>query len=57
MDRAALYKIFEKAYNHQDWIEVLQSVFGARQLYAQPKPILLPTIRIILKRIFVLIKQ
>lgn len=42
MDRVTLYKIFEKAYNHQDWIEVLQSVFGARQLYAQPKPILLP---------------
>lgn len=42
MDRATLHKIFEKAYNHQDWIEVLQSVFGARQLYAQPKPILLP---------------
>lgn len=42
MDRATLHKIFEKAYNHRDWIEVLQSVFGARQLYAQPKPILLP---------------
>ena len=42
MDRATLHKIFEKAYNHQDWIEVLQSVFGARQLYTQPKPILLP---------------
>lgn len=42
MDRATLHKIFEKAYNHKDWIEVLQSVFGARQLYAQPKPILLP---------------
>lgn len=42
MDRATLHKIFEKAYNHQDWIEVLQSVFGARQLYAQPKPILIP---------------
>lgn len=42
MDRATLHKIFEKAYNHQDWIEVLQSVFGARQLYAQSKSILLP---------------
>ncbi|WKK59680.1 TaqI-like C-terminal specificity domain-containing protein [Sphingobacterium sp. BN32] len=42
MDRATLHKLFEKAYNHQNWIEVLQSVFGARQLYAQPKPILLP---------------
>lgn len=42
MDRATLHKIFEKAYNHQDWIEVLQSVFGGRQLYTQPKPILLP---------------
>jgi adenine-specific DNA-methyltransferase len=42
MDRATLHNIFEKAYNHQDWIEVLQSVFGAKQLYAQPKPILLP---------------
>lgn len=42
MDRTTLHKIFEKAYNHQDWIEILQSVFGARQLYAQPKPILLP---------------
>lgn len=42
MDRATLHKIFERAYNHQDWTEVLQSVFGARQLYAQPKPILLP---------------
>ncbi|MYY26662.1 Eco57I restriction-modification methylase domain-containing protein [Elizabethkingia anophelis] len=43
MDRANLHKIFEKAYNHQDWIEVLQSVFGARQLYTQPKPIILPS--------------
>ena len=42
MDRATLHKIFEKAYHHQDWLEVLQSVFGARQLYAQPKPIILP---------------
>lgn len=42
MDRATLHKIFEKTYNHQDWTEVLQYVFGARQLYAQPKPILLP---------------
>lgn len=42
MDRTTLHKIFEKAYNHQDWIEALQSVFGARQLYAQPKTILLP---------------
>lgn len=42
MDRATLHKLFEKTYNHQDWIEVLQSVFGARQLYAQPKSILLP---------------
>ena len=39
MDRATLHKIFEKAYNHQDWLEVLQSVFGARQLYAQPRAI------------------
>lgn len=43
MDRANLHKIFETAYNHQDWIEVLQSVFGARQLYTQPKPIILPS--------------
>ncbi len=42
MDRTTLHKIFEKEYNHQDWLAVLQSVFGARQLYAQPKPILLP---------------
>lgn len=42
MDRATLHKIFEKAYNHQDWIEVLQCIFGARQLYTHPKPILLP---------------
>lgn len=42
MDRATLHKIFEKAYNHQDWIEVLQSIFGARQFYTHPKPILLP---------------
>ena len=42
MDRATLHKLFENKYNHQDWLEVLQSVFGARQLYAQPKSILLP---------------
>lgn len=42
MDRATLHKLFEKTYNHQDWLEVLKSIFGTRQLYAQPKPILLP---------------
>jgi len=42
MDRITLNRIFEKAYLHQDWLNVLQSIFGAKQLYAQPKSIMLP---------------
>ena len=42
MDRATLHKILENAYNHREWLSVLKSVFGAKQLYAQPKSILLP---------------
>lgn len=42
MDKTTLHKIFKKSYNHKDWIEILQSVFGAKQLYVQPKSILLP---------------
>lgn len=39
MDKAQLQTIFSKAYNHNEWLEVLKQVFGARQLLLQPKPI------------------
>lgn len=39
MDKAQLQKIFSNAYKHEDWLEVLKSVFGAKQLLMQPKPI------------------
>lgn len=42
MDRITLHNIFSEAYNHENWLKVLQTIFGARQLYTQPKPILLP---------------
>ncbi len=42
MDKTTLHKIFSSAYNHEKWLEVLQSVFGSKQLFSQPKPILLP---------------
>lgn len=42
MDKTSLHKIFKKSYNHQDWVDILQSVFGAKKLYVQPKSILLP---------------
>ena len=42
MDKTTLYKIFNKAYDHEKWLEVLQSVFGSKLLFSQPKPILLP---------------
>lgn len=41
MDKSTLHKIFSKAFNDSNWLEVLQTVFGARQLLVQPKPILL----------------
>ncbi|AEA45024.1 Eco57I restriction-modification methylase domain-containing protein [Fluviicola taffensis] len=43
MDKAQLQKIFSNAYNHENWLEVLKTVFGARQLLVQPKQISLPT--------------
>ncbi|MEN9440274.1 MAG: hypothetical protein RLZ33_350 [Bacteroidota bacterium] len=39
MDKAQLQKIFSLAYNHENWLEVLKKVFGAKQLLMQPKPI------------------
>lgn len=39
MDKSQLQKIFSTAYNHENWLEVLKQVFGARQLLMQPKPI------------------
>lgn len=42
MDKTTLHKAFSKAYDHEKWLEVLQSVFGSKQLFSQPKPILLP---------------
>ncbi|MEA3504076.1 MAG: hypothetical protein U9R32_02620 [Bacteroidota bacterium] len=42
MDKSRLHKIFSKAFNHSDWIEVLKDVFGASQLLVQPKQIILP---------------
>ncbi len=42
MDRATLHNIFSEAYNHENWLRILQTTFGATQLYAFPKPIILP---------------
>lgn len=42
MDKTTLHKIFSKAYDHGKWLDVLQSIFGSKQLFAQPKPIFLP---------------
>ena len=42
MDKIQLQKIFSTSYKHEDWLEVLKSVFGARQLLVQPKSISLP---------------
>ena len=39
MDKAQLQKIFSSAYNHENWLEVLKQVFGAKQLLMQSKPI------------------
>jgi adenine-specific DNA-methyltransferase len=40
MDKTALYKIFSRAFDDSQWLEVLQSVFGARNgLLAQSKDI------------------
>ena len=41
MDKSRLLKIFPKAFNQSEWIEVLKEVFGARQIFVQPTPILL----------------
>ena len=41
MDKTTLYKIFNKSYDHEKWLEVLQSVFGSKLLFSQPKQILL----------------
>ncbi|MEP2771975.1 MAG: Eco57I restriction-modification methylase domain-containing protein [Fulvivirga sp.] len=42
MDKNQLHKIFSKPFDHSGWIELLKSVFGAKHLLAQPKPIILP---------------
>lgn len=41
MEKAKLNKIFSQAFQLNDWLDILKSVFGARQLLSQPKPILL----------------
>ncbi|NLJ83126.1 MAG: N-6 DNA methylase, partial [Bacteroidales bacterium] len=43
MNSSQLQNIFQNAYNCKDWQEVLQSVFGSRQLFETPRPILLPS--------------
>lgn len=43
MDKAQLQKVFSASYNHQNWLEVLKTVFGAKQLLMQPRPISLVT--------------
>lgn len=43
MDKSQLHKIFSNPFNNSDWLEVLQNVFGAKQLLAQPREILLPS--------------
>lgn len=42
MDKTSLHKIFTKAFDDSNWLDVLRSVFSAKQLLIQPKPILLP---------------
>ena len=42
MDKNQLKKIFSKPFNSSDWLEVLQNVFGSRQLLTQPREIILP---------------
>lgn len=43
MDKSHLHKIFSKAYNHSQWIEVLKDIFGANQILAKPNQIILPS--------------
>ena len=43
MEKKQLHNIFSKPFNNNDWLEVLQNVFGAKQLLAQPREILLPS--------------
>ena len=43
MEKAQLHKIFSNSFNNSDWLNVLQNVFGAKQLFSQPKEILLPS--------------
>lgn len=43
MDKSHLHKIFSKPFKNSDWLDVLQNVFGAKQLLAQPREILLPS--------------
>jgi adenine-specific DNA-methyltransferase len=40
MDKKTLHKLFSRAFDHAQWLDVLQSVFGAKHgLLAQPKDI------------------
>ena len=43
MEKIQLHKIFSNPFNNNDWLEVLQNVFGAKQLLSQPREILLPS--------------
>lgn len=41
MEKAKFNKILSKAFELQEWLVVLKEVFGAKQLFSQPKQILL----------------
>ena len=43
MDKTQLQNIFSKPFSNSVWLDVLQNVFGARQLLTQPREILLPS--------------
>lgn len=42
MDKNQLQKIFTRPFDQSEWIELLKEVFGAKQILAQPKPVILP---------------
>ncbi len=42
MDKKQLQEILTQPFNSQSWLDLVKSVFGARQLLAQPKEIILP---------------
>ena len=42
MDKNELHEILSKPFDHEAWLELLKSVFGVRELFTQPHPIILP---------------